>query len=118
MERTSSPAGAPPLTARGRAPEFGALLWRSGQHRPPRQAGDGTRFVFARRTCLLTIVFLLAAMAVTTDARRAASAQPLLPVVTKCTRPARVQNISFSRTKYPHIRAHFLAALRKGWPRT
>ena len=29
-----------------------------------------------------------------------------------------VQDISFSRTKYPRIRAHFLAALRKGWPRT
>ena len=29
-----------------------------------------------------------------------------------------MQNISFSRTKYPNIRAHFLRALRKGWPRT
>jgi hypothetical protein len=29
-----------------------------------------------------------------------------------------VQNITFSKTKYPNIRKHFLAALRKGWPRT
>jgi hypothetical protein len=35
-----------------------------------------------------------------------------------CSKPAGVQNITFSATKYPHIRAHFLRALRKGWPRT
>lgn len=34
-----------------------------------------------------------------------------------CLRPSAVQNISFSATKYPRIRAHFLAALRRGWPR-
>ena len=33
-------------------------------------------------------------------------------------RPSAVQNISFSATKYPNIRRHFLDALRKGWPRT
>ena len=33
-------------------------------------------------------------------------------------RPSAVQNISFSKTKYPNIRRHFLDALRKGWPRT
>lgn len=36
----------------------------------------------------------------------------------KCTRPKSVQNITFSKTKYPRIRQHFLKALRKGWPRT
>lgn len=35
-----------------------------------------------------------------------------------CVRPRGVQNISFSATKYPNIRRHFLDALRKGWPRT
>ena len=35
-----------------------------------------------------------------------------------CVRPRAVQNISFSATKYPNIRRHFLDALRKGWPRT
>jgi hypothetical protein len=35
-----------------------------------------------------------------------------------CARPSGVQNISFSATKYPNIRRHFLDALRKGWPRT
>jgi hypothetical protein len=34
-----------------------------------------------------------------------------------CTKPERVQNITFSRTKYPNIRRHFLDALRLGWPR-
>jgi hypothetical protein len=33
-------------------------------------------------------------------------------------RPGGVQNVSFSATKYPDIRRHFLDALRKGWPRT
>jgi hypothetical protein len=28
-----------------------------------------------------------------------------------------VQPISFSATKYPHIRAHFLTAIAHGWPR-
>jgi hypothetical protein len=35
-----------------------------------------------------------------------------------CTRPRGVQSITFSATKYPNIRAHFRAALRRGWPRT
>jgi hypothetical protein len=35
-----------------------------------------------------------------------------------CVRPNAVQNITFSATKYTDIRRHFLAALRKGWPRT
>jgi hypothetical protein len=35
-----------------------------------------------------------------------------------CVRPRGVQNITFSATKYPNIRRHFLDALRKGWPRT
>jgi hypothetical protein len=35
-----------------------------------------------------------------------------------CKKPAGVQNVTFSKTKYPNIRKHFLKALRKGWPRT
>jgi hypothetical protein len=35
-----------------------------------------------------------------------------------CKKPTGVQNITFSKTKYPNIRKHFLGALRKGWPRT
>jgi hypothetical protein len=35
----------------------------------------------------------------------------------ECTKPKRVQNISFSKTKYPNIRRHFLDALSEGWPR-
>ena len=35
-----------------------------------------------------------------------------------CVKPEGVVNISFSKTKYPNIRRHFLGALRRGWPRT
>jgi hypothetical protein len=35
-----------------------------------------------------------------------------------CTRPRSVQSLAFSATKYPNIRAHFRAAVRRGWPRT
>ena len=33
-----------------------------------------------------------------------------------CTTPRAVVSLYFSRSKYPHIRAHALAAIRKGWP--
>ena len=29
-----------------------------------------------------------------------------------------MQTLSFSRAKYPNVRRHFRAALRRGWPRT
>jgi hypothetical protein len=35
----------------------------------------------------------------------------------RCSSPGGVENIFFSRVKYPNIRAHFRAALRRGWPR-
>lgn len=35
-----------------------------------------------------------------------------------CQRPSGVQPISFSKTKYPHIRRHVRRAIRRGWPRT
>jgi hypothetical protein len=34
-----------------------------------------------------------------------------------CTRPRRTVALDFSAARYPHIRAHYLAALRRGWPR-
>ena len=34
-----------------------------------------------------------------------------------CSRPQGVQRITFSRSRYPGIRRHYLAAIRKGWPR-
>jgi hypothetical protein len=34
-----------------------------------------------------------------------------------CTRPVAVQRLVFSASKYAHIRAHFRAAVRSGWPR-
>ena len=33
-----------------------------------------------------------------------------------CTSPSGVQSISFSKTKYRHIRVHALRAIKKGWP--
>jgi hypothetical protein len=44
---------------------------------------------------------------------------PTAPAATgqnACQRPAGVQKISFSKTRYPHIRRHVQRALRKGWP--
>jgi hypothetical protein len=49
----------------------------------------------------------------TTPASTGATTNPA-----NCTTPAGVQNVTFSKTKYPNIRKHFLRALRKGWPRT
>jgi hypothetical protein len=33
-----------------------------------------------------------------------------------CTKPAEVQKITFSKTKYPNIRKHMIDAIKKGWP--
>ncbi|RKQ90499.1 hypothetical protein C8N24_0304 [Solirubrobacter pauli] len=33
-----------------------------------------------------------------------------------CSRPSRVQSISFSKTKYPNIKRHTERAIRQGWP--
>jgi hypothetical protein len=35
-----------------------------------------------------------------------------------CVKPRRIQNISFSATKYPNIKRHFHHAIARGWPRT
>jgi hypothetical protein len=37
-------------------------------------------------------------------------------VPTACQKPDGVVDISFSKTKYPHIRAHYRRAVREGWP--
>ncbi|MDX6690687.1 MAG: hypothetical protein QOG15_2144 [Solirubrobacteraceae bacterium] len=44
---------------------------------------------------------------------------PLPPptTTTTCSRPKAVQRIIFGKSKYSHIRAHFLAAVKKGSPR-
>ena len=34
-----------------------------------------------------------------------------------CTKPSGVQKLIFSKAKYPNIRRHFRAAVRRGWPR-
>jgi len=45
------------------------------------------------------------------------NAGPPAPPKRSCVKPDAVQNISFSKTKYPNIRRHMLRAIRKGWPR-
>jgi hypothetical protein len=47
-------------------------------------------------------------------------AAPPPPAVTpqgSCSRPATVQRLRFSATKYPNIKAHVEEAIAKGWPR-
>ena len=39
------------------------------------------------------------------------------PKPNACTRPVGVVRLVFSSAKYPHIKAHTLRAIRKGWPR-
>ncbi|HEY4278966.1 MAG TPA: hypothetical protein VGM91_12130 [Conexibacter sp.] len=41
---------------------------------------------------------------------------PVPKAPSSCSSPTGVQTISFSRTKYRDIRAHALAAIKKGWP--
>ena len=45
------------------------------------------------------------------------AAPPPPPAGPSCSRPSTVQRLVFSRSKYPGIRRHYLAAVRKGWPR-
>src|SRR4051794_31255698 len=41
---------------------------------------------------------------------------PVAQTTASCTRPTGVQRLVFSAAKYPHIRRHFRAAVRRGWP--
>jgi hypothetical protein len=45
------------------------------------------------------------------------SAPPAPAPTRACVKPVEVAKITFSRTKYPHIRAHYAAAVRAGYPR-
>jgi hypothetical protein len=47
----------------------------------------------------------------------APSPAPAPSLKATCARPRGVQRIAFSRAKYPNIRKHYVAAVRKGWPR-
>jgi hypothetical protein len=42
---------------------------------------------------------------------------PPPPPAKTCTRPKGIKRIVFSKTKYPNIRAHYLRAVKKHWPR-
>lgn len=67
------------------------------------------------RFLLIVTAFAIAALVPVSSA---AGAALVSGDAASCTKPEGVQNISFSRTKYPNIRRHFLRGLRKGWPRT
>jgi hypothetical protein len=43
--------------------------------------------------------------------------QPQRPASPTCVRVDHTANITFSVTKYPHIRAHYQRAIARGWPR-
>ena len=43
---------------------------------------------------------------------------PAAAAPAECVKPQRIQEISFSATKYPTIRRHVLDAVAAGWPRT
>lgn len=46
------------------------------------------------------------------------SPPPPPPISTpSCSRPSTVQRLVFSRSRYPNIRRHYIAAVGKGWPR-
>jgi len=38
------------------------------------------------------------------------------PARPSCVRPSTVANVTFAKSRYPNIRRHYLAAVRKGWP--
>ncbi len=67
------------------------------------------RFLVAAVALVLVAGCALAATVAPSPARRGA--------VESCVKPAGVQPISFSKTRYPTIRRHFRGALRRGWPR-
>ena len=52
-----------------------------------------------------------------TPVQPVATASPT-PAAGSCQKPAGVQPISFSKTKYTHIYAHYRRAVRRGWPKT
>ena len=64
------------------------------------------------RRCI-TALLLAAAALVATAPAQAPHAAPSA----SCVKPDGVQDIGFSGTKYPRIRAHYERALRRGWPR-
>lgn len=50
------------------------------------------------------------------DKAKDASGQIKAATAAGCEKPDKVVDISFSKTKYPHIRAHALRAIHEGWP--
>jgi hypothetical protein len=67
-----------------------------------------------RRAIAIGFAAIALAGCATVDAPTARSPDP---TPRGCTRPSGIASISFSRTKYPNIRRHFLRALSDGWPR-
>ena len=66
----------------------------------------------------LIVLLLLAAVAAGCEAAPPAPPAADAPTAERkdCVRPSRVASISFSATKYPNIRQHVDAAVKRGWP--
>jgi hypothetical protein len=72
--------------------------------------------VFRLVALVLVAVSLAGCQAVEQPAAQPTPRSPDARAARDCTRPAGVAPIGFSATKYPHIRRHYLRALRRGWP--
>src|SRR4051794_7088129 len=71
-----------------------------------------------RIVSLLCLAALAAGCAdVTVVTERPSPAPSATPAARACVSPKGVAEIGFSKTKYPNIRRHYLAAVREGWPR-
>ncbi len=51
------------------------------------------------------------------DVPTAGESSPPPPRQTDCSRPKGVKRITFSKTKYANVRAHYVRAVKRGWPR-
>jgi hypothetical protein len=117
LPAAAAPAGPPPVRAHASATcadhPNQAAAQRAADTRDP--DGDGLYCESLPCPCLAPAP----SQAPPTPSPAPSHPSPSRPTATPtCTTPLGVQPISFSKTKYPSIRHHFRAALRRGWPRT
>jgi hypothetical protein len=67
--------------------------------------------------CLLALLAGCADVTVVTERPTPARTATPASASRGCVSPEGIARIGFSKTKYPNIRRHYLAALRDGWPR-
>jgi hypothetical protein len=64
--------------------------------------------------CTLSLALVLGGAALLAGSSADGAQAPRVGPALACIKPDGVVNISFSRTRYPNIRRHFLGALRRG----